>query len=819
MVPIIAQNISANYNSEAINNHSNKKRKFNFSIARVRNQEWSSAKSAVNVEEKVARPCFTSLLKQASKDTIRFCSQVKQQSVQHVAKIVAKEGFSQEASAKNNMSTVASVPSQKITELEERKSEGSSLNPFGSEAEDSYIDQSSDIERSQAQERYSLNTNSTNPFGSEIEELIDQQNKKDIFLVVPEAVAKFNLVSGDSKQAGEVDVSQQFLDELNKYIKSDLSHHSLRKNHYQKLKSRIRKSEYLSKLLVCSESDKSVNWQAGQKVEKKADYEKIYYAFAEVSGNGKLGEKNSSQLMQVLSRFLSNHVPETITAQVVSSQRLAEQVKSAEQKCYLTALIQYIQDDRKQLTSDMLEDLAYQLAQQKWRDEAKKLEHKTKELLTYASQKKLNTGTNQKSLERFITHVLHPSDYFRGHDAERQIKDYVVSASNLDFTYQRIITLNTNVVSKFFENEYLKIWQVITRQVHPGQRTILASERIEAVRRTIESAFRRLQQEKLREEVLWADNQFKTQIDTSIREFNPGQMQSLTDVGQWFSQFASTLDNYRLAQTAYREQLQNRLIIREGTHCDDTIIQAIIADQDKHFQQLQQSLVDKLINSIEPLEVAKYQPLIQAIEKLADDPTLTRVARAEALREKVLEYKQHLNTTLAMLSRHPNLTNITDDFKNAQAKRFQRIVADARLAFPEPLSRAQRIKQALFGEARKLNMFDRFKDMLQTFSNKIFFGIGVTGPLLMTIGALGGVSFTAAGASIVVAGPVLLVVGILCLAVSAVYASSKLLNAYAETAKENQRISRAKAAFDRLQNGDLWNMQAYDLDRTSKIAA
>jgi hypothetical protein len=204
---------------------------------------------------------------------------------------------------------------------------------------------------------------------------------------------------------------------------------------------------------------------------------------------------------------------------------------------------------------------------------------------------------------------------------------------------------------------------------------------------------------------------------------------------------------------------------------------------------------------------------------LADDPTLTRVARAEALREKVLEYKQHLNTTLAMLSRHPNLTNITDDFKNAQAKRFQRIVADARLAFPEPLSRAQRIKQALFGEARKLNMFDRFKDMLQTFSNKIFFGIGVTGPLLMTIGALGGVSFTAAGASIVVAGPVLLVVGILCLAVSAVYASSKLLNAYAETAKENQRISRAKAAFDRLQNGDLWNMQAYDLDRTSKIAA
>ena len=850
MGPIIGENISANYSCEAGRNRSNKGKKFNFFIAKVRNQEWSSQKSATKADTKATRPCLASFLKQAGKDTIRLYSQVKNQSPQHLGKMVAKENFHHYASTQNNILTIDSGPPQQITEVVEGKSEKYNLNPFGSEDDDGFddrtsenslfdekdeylrhtissnpfgsegdegfIDQRSENSLKEGQDGYSLHTISSNPFDDEKDdEFINYESKSATLVIAKEMAGTPNLVTGNGKQAGEIEVSQKFLDELNRYIKSDLGRHRFHKNHYQKLEERIRKSEYLSKLFICIESNKSVDWQAGQVPEKKEDYEKIFYAFENVSGNGKVGEKNSSHLMQVLSRFISNHVPETITAQVATGKRLAEQVKSPEQIGYLTELIQYILDDNKQLTPDKLQDLAYKLAQQKWSDEAKKLEQKTQELLIHASQKNLKTGTNQKNLDRFITHLLHPGDYFRGQDAERQIKDYIASASNLDKTYQEIITKNTDVVSKFFEVERQKIWKVIARQVNAGQRIMLPANRAEEVKEKIEFAFRGLKKEKLREEVLWADNQFKTQIDTSIRQFNPGQTQSLDDIGRWFSQFANTLDNYRLAQTAYREQLQNQLVIREGANSDDTITQEIIADQDRHFQQLQQSLVNKLIISIEPLEVAKYQPILQELGSLADKPNLTRVERAEALREKVLEYKQHLNTTVAMLNRHPNLTKIADDFRNSQAQRFQKIVANASLAFPEPLSRAQRIKQALFGEAKKLNVLDRLKDILQTLSNKIFFGIGVTAPLLMTIGALGGVSLTVAGASVVIAGPVLLVTGILCLTVSALYASSKLLNAYAETGKENQRISKAKASFDRLVNGDLWDMQIYERDRAS----
>ena len=850
MGPIIGENISANYSYEAGKNRSNKGKKFNFSIAKIRNQEWFSQKSATNADTKATRPCLASFLKQAGKDTIRLYSQVKNQSPQHLGKMAAKENFHHHAPAQNNIFTIDSGHPQQITGVVEGKSEKYNLNPFGSEDDDGFddrtsenslfdekdeylqhtissnpfgseddegfIDQRSENSLKEGQDEYSLHKISSNPFDDEKnDEFINHESKNDTLVIAKEGAGNANLVTGNSKQAGEIEVSQKFLDELNTYIKSDIGHHHFHKNHYQKLESRIRKSEYLSKLFVCIESDKSIRWQAGRMPEKKEDYEKIFYAFEKVSGNGKLGGKNSSHLMQVLSRFISNHVPETITAQVVTVKRLAEKIKSPEQISYLTELIQYILDDKKQLMPDQLQDLAYKLAQQKWSDEAKKLEQKTKELLTYASQKKLETGTNQKSLERFTKHLLHPVDYFRGQDAERQIKDYIASASNLDQTYQKIITKNTDVVSKFFEAEHQKIWEVIARQVNAGQRIMLPANRVEEVKEKIEFAFRRLKNEKLREEVLWADNQFKTQIDTSIRQFNPGQTQSLADIGRWFSQFANTLDNYRLAQTAYREELQDRLVIREGANSDDTIMQGIIADQDKHFQQLQQSLADKLITSIEPLEAAKYQPIIQELEKLADDPILTRVARAEALIEKVLEYKQHLNTTVAMLSRHPNLTKITDDFRNSQAQRFQRIVTNASLAFPEPLSRTQRIQQALFGEAKKLSILDRLKDVLQTLSNKIFFGIGVTAPLLMTIGALGGVSLTVAGASVVIAGPVLLVTGILCLTVSALYASSKLLNAYAEAGKENQRISKARASFDRLVNGDLWDMQVHEIGRAS----
>lgn len=857
MGPIV-ESVLPHYNYEAENNRSNQGKKSNFPIVKVRNQEWPSQQAVMNDDKQADLSCLASFLKRASKDTIQFYSRADdKQSAQHLEKTVSKENFLHHGSAQNTILTIDPGYPRQIIGLDEQRSEKYNLNPFGSEDDEGFDDRASGNSSFEEKNKYSLHTTLSNPFGSEDDEGFDDRasgnssfdgkseysqytissnpfdseddectnhgSGNDTLVVAKEVVDKSNLVSGNSKQGGEIEqVSQKFLDELNRYIKSDLKHHRFRKNHYQKLEKRIHETEYLNKLFVCIESDKSINWREGQRPQKKEDYEKIFYAFEKVSGNGKLGEKNSSHLMQVLSRFISDNVPETITAQVVNQPKvvkadkyLAQQVKFPEQISYLTDLVQYILEENKQLAPDQLRALAYKLAQQKWSDEAKKLEQQTNESLKRAAQKNLRTGTDQNSFERFMTHFLHPVDYFRGQDAERQIKDFIASASSLDQTYQKVITKNTEVVSKFFEAEHQKLWGFITRQVNTSQPIKLTSNRVEEVRVQMESAFRQLKREKLREEILWADNQFKTQIDASIRQFNPGQTQSLTDIDKWFSQFANTLDNYRLAQIAYREQLKNRLVIGEGSHSGDTIIQEINIAQDEHFQQLQQCLADKLIASIEPLEAATYQPIIQELEKLADDPALARVDRAEALREKILKYKQHLNTTAAMLSRHPNLTKITDDFRKLQAIRFQKIVANASLAFPEPLSRAQRIKQALFGEAKKLSVLDRLKDILQTLSNKVFFGIGVASPLLITIGALGGVSVVLAGSSVVIAGPLLVVAGILGLTVSALYAFSKLLNAYAETGKENERISKAKVSFDKLVNGDLWDMQIYGVDRAS----
>lgn len=848
MGPIV-ESVSPHYNYEAENSRLNQGKKSNFPIVKVRNQEWPSQQTVTSEDKQADLSCLASFLKRASKESIQFYSQVDKQSVEHLEKKNSKEDFLHHGSAQNTILTIDPGYPRQIIGLDEEKPEKYNTNPFGSEDDEGFDDRISENSYCDEKDKYSLHTIVSNPFGPEDDEGFDDRasgnspfegkseyslhmissnpfgderdnecinygSENDSLAVAKGVAGKANLVAGNGKQGNEIEISQKFLDELNKYVKSDIKHHRFRKNHYQKLEKRIHENEYLNKLFVCAESDKSINWREGQRPQKKEDYEKIFYAFENVSGNGKLGEKNSSHLMQVLSRFISDNVPETITAQVVNQPKVvkadkyfAKQVKSPEQISYLTELVQYILEENKQLAPDQLRALAYKLAQQKWSDEAKKLEQQTNESLKRAAQKNLKTGTDQNSFERFMTHFLHPVDYFRGHDAERQIKDFIASASSLDQTYQKVITKNTEVVSRFFEAEHQKLWGVITRQVNAGQGIKLTSDRFEEVKVQMESAFRRLGREKLKEEILWADTQFKTQIDASIRQFNPGQTQSLTDIEKWFSQFANTLDNYRLAQTAYREQLQNRLLIEEGADSDDTIIQEIINEQDKHFQQLQQSLADKLIASIEPLEVAKYQPIIQELEKLADDPTLSRVDRAEALREKVLEYKQHLNTAVAMLSRHSNLTKVMGDFRNSQAERFQRIVANAGQAFPEPLSRGQRIKQALFGEAKKPNILDRLKDILQTLSNKVFFGIGVASPLLITIGALGGVSVVVAGSSVVIAGPLLVVAGILCLAVSAVYASSKLLNDYAETGKENERISKAKVSFDRLVNGDLWDMQ------------
>lgn len=599
---------------------------------------------------------------------------------------------------------------------------------------------------------------------------------------------------------------QNVLDKLTEYFGEK---GGMGKSHHDKLKKTLADSALHELLMVTPHG--AIEWVDEATWPKDARaFNELLRAFSEHHGsNGPLDLTTKSSLLRGLQEIIAT-VPKTEVSRKNEKKRESDaqkminkniDTKNETDGLLQKKLIAYARGERVA----EIDKLVHEFVERSFKQS--KIEKKTQTLLGKATEKKLDTQTNQSFFEKFFELFRHPVNTIKGQTDAMHRDNYATHFINLDSAYQKAFEQNIDMVYALYSNIDKKaidkindILVVADPNSAFGNRTVELKEKVRA-----ECA--KQVDKKMATLIGSIDADFSNKITLAINHFNTAQTsQSGTALRKWFTEFSGQIDAYKAFSADRLAYISNPVkwaalasdnesLDQSDSFSREDTIASIAAHHQQCVEHMEKTLSNALLSAIKTMD---FSGKLRHEIRECNNPKLSRVDKAERLTQAMSNYKNDVQEALRLMKTHNGLK----EFIDTQRYAFSEAQNEATKRYPQALSRWGRIKQVLFGEAKKLTIWEHISKGLSK-TRKAVLGLG----FLAGGAALGVGIASAAGVGIftLIFAPVMVPVitaaliagGSIALLGITAYGLNKLKSVYSDNVRNHEeRIKKSRKIFD-----------------------
>ena len=540
---------------------------------------------------------------------------------------------------------------------------------------------------------------------------------------------------------------QNVLDKLTEYFGEK---GGMGKSHHDKLKKTLADSAPHELLMVTPHG--AIEWVDEATWPKDARaFNELLRAFSEHHGsNGPLDLKTKSSLLRGLQEIIIT-VPKTEVSRKNEKKRESDaqkiinknlDTKNETDVLLQKKLIAYARGERVA----EIDKLVHEFVERSFKQS--KIEEKTQTLLGKAKEQKLDTQTNQSFFEKFFELFRHPVNTIKGQTDAMHRDNYATHFINLDSAYQKAFEQNIDMVYALYSSFDKKAIDKINDILVVADPDSAFGSGTEALKEKVRAECAKQIDKKMATLVGRIDAAFSAKITQAINHFNTAQTsQSGAALREWFTTFSRQIDAYkafcadRLAYISNTDKWaalasDNESLDQSDSFNREDTIASIAAHHQQCVEHMEKTLANALLSAIKTMD---FSGRLRNEILECNDPKISRVDKAERLTKALSNYKEGVEEAIHLMQNHPGL----EEFKKTQRDAFAAAYKAATKRYPQTLTRWGRIKQVLFGEAKKLKVWEHItKGFSKT--RKTLLGLG-----FLTGGAALGVGIaSAAGAGI-----------------------------------------------------------------------
>lgn len=595
---------------------------------------------------------------------------------------------------------------------------------------------------------------------------------------------------------------QNVLDKLTEYFGEK---EGIGKSHHDKLKKTLADSALHEILMVTPHG--SIAWvdQATWPKDTQA-FNLLLQAFAKHHGNnGPVDLETKSSLLKGLQDIIAT-VPKTNIAnkvaktkendaQEIINKKVARHAEDASDGHLQLKLIAYARGE----SIEDIDLLVYEFVQRSFK--RNKIDEKTQVLLGKAKEQKLDTQTNHSSFEKFCEFFRHPVNTIKGQTDAMHRNQYATNFISLDTAYQKAFEQNIDMVYALYNLIDKKAIDKINDILVAADPESAFGNGAKILTDKIRAACAKQIDEKMATLVGSIDSAFSTKIIQAINHFNTAQTnQSGSALREWFTTFSRQIDAYkaysaeRLAYISNTDKwsnlaADNAALEQSDSFNRDETIASIEIHHKKRIEHMEKALSNALLNAVTAMN---FSGRLRDEIRECKNPKLSRIEKAERLATAISNYNAGLEEAINLMQGHPEL----EKFKAAQQKEFASAQTAAKNLYPNPLSRWGRVKQVLFGEAKKLKWLEHITKGFST-TRKYVLGLSFfTGGAAL---ALGITSAVGVGVLSIFFAPIMVpvITALFIAAGSAVllgitgHALHNLLHVYSDVRNQEERIKQS----------------------------
>ncbi len=585
----------------------------------------------------------------------------------------------------------------------------------------------------------------------------------------------------------------------------------IKKSHHDKLKKTLTDSALRELLMVTSHG--AIAWVDQATWPKDADaFNTLLRAFSKHHGsNGSLDLKTRSSLLKELQGIVA-HVPHTqvshkfedarkADAKKIINKEVARQTKDATDTFLQEQLIAYARGELVENIDTLVHEFVERSFQQS------KIDEKAQTLLGKAEGGKLDTQTNQSAFEKFCEFFRHPVNVVKEQTDAMHRDNYAAHFINLDAAYQKAFEQNTDIVYALYSRIDKKTIDKVNDILVVADPKNAFGNGAAALKEKVRTECIKQIDKKMATLVGRIDASFSAKITQAINHFNTAQTnQSGAALREWFTTFSGQIDAYkafcadRLAYISNADKWaalasDNESVDQSDSFNREDTIASIAAHHKQCVEHLEKTLSNALLSAIKAMD---FSGRLRHEIRQCNNPKLSRVDKAERLTQAMSNYKEGVEEALRLMQTHNGLK----EFKDTQRDAFLQAQNEATKRYPQALSRWGRIKQLLFGEAKKLTAWEHITKGLSK-TRKTVLGLGfLTGGAALGLGIASAVGV---GVFTVIFAPIMVpMVTTLFIAAGAAillgitgYALSKLKRVYRDDVhNRNELIKQRRSEFD-----------------------
>lgn len=540
---------------------------------------------------------------------------------------------------------------------------------------------------------------------------------------------------------------QNVLDKLTEYLGET---RGILKSHHDKLKKTLADSALHELMMVTPHG--AIAWVDEATWPKDTNaFNDLLRAFSKHHGNnGPLDLNTKSSLLKALQEIIIT-VPETQVSRKNEKNRESDAQKiinkNLDTKDETDALLQkkliaYARGEPIENINTLVHEFVKRSFQQS------KIDEKAQTLLAKAGGGKLDTQTNQSFFEKFFELFRHPVNTIKGQTDAMHRDNYAAHFINLDSAYQKAFEQNIDMVYALYNSIDKKAIDKINDILVVADPDSAFGNRAAELKEKVRAECAKQIDKKMATLIGRIDAAFSAKITQAINHFNTTQTnQSGAALRAWFTTFSRQIDAYkafcvdRLAYISNTDKWtalasDNASLDQNDSFNREDTIASIAAHHKQCVEHMEKTLANALLNAIKAMDfIGRLRNEIRE----CDDPKISRVDKAERLTKALSNYKGGVEEAINLMQNHPEL----EEFKKTQRDAFAAAYKATLKRYPQTLTRWGRIKQVLFGEAKKLKVWEH---MTKGFSKarKTVLGLG----FLASGAALGVGIASAAGAGI-----------------------------------------------------------------------